>query len=88
MQGHHLDDFGRVVKGCHHGWAQDIHVIFKISDQGGGMPKRVQREATRWLRGASKLAVPSVNANAHSSPCEGMKVAIYKMYMYILSFTS
>lgn len=24
---------------------KDIHVIFKISDQGGGMPKRVQREA-------------------------------------------
>lgn len=26
----------------------DIHVIFKISDQGGGMPKRVQREAWQY----------------------------------------
>ena len=25
--------------------AEDIHVIFKISDQGGGMPKSLQREA-------------------------------------------
>ncbi|CAJ1383354.1 unnamed protein product [Effrenium voratum] len=26
----------------------DIHVIFKISDQGGGMPKRMQREAWKY----------------------------------------
>ena len=31
----------------------DIHVIFKISDQGGGMPKRVQREA--WQYGWSTV---------------------------------
>ena len=43
--GHYLDGLEGVVTGCLHSRAQDIHVIFKISDQGGGMPKRVQREA-------------------------------------------
>ena len=76
---HHLDGFKWVVTGCHHGWAQDIHVIFKISDQGGGMPKRVQREAIQSLRDAAKLAGPYVNASAHGNPCEGMYVATYRI---------
>jgi len=69
---HHLDGFKWLVTGCHHGWAQDIHVIFKISDQGGGMPKRVQREAIQSLRDAAKLAGPCVDASAHGNPCDGM----------------
>lgn len=38
----------------------DIHVIFKISDQGGGMPKRLQREA--WQYGWTTVGGRTVEA--------------------------